>query len=156
MGFKPYTRGICLLDARAALRPGRNCRLVCYDPSKNNQLPPALAVIAARHYRYGCTVLMVENAAGIVDVFVYRIKWIKGLLPCAQMIRGSPELILASAGPLMRYLLARAIPVALLDLADEVRMVGARTYVGRSLRYAKGRPPTVGDMLDTEFALFGP
>jgi hypothetical protein len=155
-GFKPYTGGVCLLDARAALYPGRGCRLTRYDPGTDNGLPAEMASIAARHHSYGCKVLVLDSGSEIAELLIYRIKWIKGVTPCAQMLLGSPDRILAVAGPLMRHLLGRGIPLALIDIAEDIRMVGARTYLGRNLRYAKGAAPVVGDMLDSEFALFGP
>jgi hypothetical protein len=155
-GFTPYTSGVCLLDARAALHPGRGFRLTRYDPGKDNGLPVATAIIAARHHRYGCKVLLLDNGSGTAELLVYRLKWIKGILSCAQMLLGTPDRILAAAGPLMRHLLSRGIPLALVDITEDIHMFGVRTYPGRNLRYAKGPAPAVGDMLDSEFALFGP
>jgi hypothetical protein len=156
LGFKPYTSGICLLDARAALRPARGWRLTRYDPGSEGSLPPATAEIAARHHRYGCTSLILESAATAPELLVYRPKEIKNLIPCAQMLYGAPERVLAAAGPLMRHLLGRAIPLALFDISEDSESAGARRYPGRNLRYVKGPAPAVGDMLDSEFALFGP
>jgi len=156
LGFKPYTAGVCLLDARVALCPSRGWQLTRYDPSKTNVLPAALTTTAERHHRYGCTVLMLHYGSAPAELLIYRVKWIKGILPCAQMIFGAPEQVLAAAGPLMRHLLRRAIPLALVDIIEPCNMFGARTYAGRNLRYSHGTAPAVGDMLDSEFALFGP
>jgi DNA-binding CsgD family transcriptional regulator len=41
-GFKPFTGGVCLLDARAALRPARGWRLTCYEPGRGRGLSAAL------------------------------------------------------------------------------------------------------------------
>jgi hypothetical protein len=154
LGFKPYTGGVCLLDARAALQPSRGWRLTRYHPSRENPLPPALAHIAARHHRYGCTVLVLHRESAPVELLIYRIKWIKRILPCAQMIYGAPERVLAAAGPLMRHLIRRAIPLALVDIVEHCDMFGAHIYAGRNLRYCSGVAPPVGDMLDSELALF--
>jgi hypothetical protein len=156
LGFKPYTRGVCLLDVRAALRPGRGHYLTQYKPLKNNRIPTALKLVAARHYRYGCSVLMCNRGSAPAELFIYRVKWIKGVLPCAQMIYGAPERILAAAGPIMRHLLKKGIPLLLFDTIERHDMIGVRTYAGCGLRYCNGTAPAVGDMLDSEFALFGP
>jgi hypothetical protein len=156
LGFKPYTDGVCLLDPLAALRPSRGWRLSRYDPSNNTGLPAELAVTAARHSRYGCTVLLLHRGSAPAELFIYRVKWIKGIIPCAQMICGAPERIFEAAGLLMRHLLSKAIPFALFDVIEPYYMMGARTYLGRSLRYYHGAAPLAGDMLDSEFALFGP
>lgn len=155
-GFKPYTGGACLLDARAALHSSRGLYLARYDPSNNNDLSAELTSIASRHFRYGCTVLMLYHGSAPAELLIYRVKWLKGILPCAQMIYGAPEGVLAAAGPLMRHLLKRAIGLALVDITAQCDMFGARIYAGRNLRYSNGVAPAVGDLLDSEFALFGP
>jgi hypothetical protein len=154
LGFEPYTGGVCLLDARAALHPARGWRLTRYRLSKDHCLPETLAKTAARHYRYGCTVLILRRGSGPAELLVYRVKWITGILPCAQMIYGAPDRVLAAAGPLMRHLIRRSIPLALVDIVEYCDMFGARTYMGRNLRYCIGPAPAVGDMLDSELALF--
>jgi hypothetical protein len=156
LGFKPYTGGVCLIDGRAALRTDMGSRLIPYDPAKDNGLTAELAIIAERHYRYGCTVLMLYRGSAPAELVIYRTKWIKGVLPCGQVICGAPERVLAAAGPLMRYLLKRGIALALVDIIEPCDMIGTHTFWGRSLRYSRGTPPAVGDLLDSEFALFGP
>jgi len=153
-GFKPYTAGVCLLDARAALHPDRGWRLAPYCPSRDCDLPETLAKIAERHHRYGCTVLILQRGSDPAELLVYRVKRIKGILPCAQMIYGAPNLVLTAAGPLMRHLIRRSIPLALVDVVEHCDLFGARTYMGRNLRYFIGAAPNVGDMLDSELALF--
>jgi hypothetical protein len=56
----------------------------------------------------------------------------------------------------MRHLLGRAIPLALVDISEDTESAGARRYPGRNVRYVKGPAPAVGDMMDSELALFGP
>jgi hypothetical protein len=56
----------------------------------------------------------------------------------------------------MRHLLGRAIPLALVDIGEDTQSAGARRYPGRNVRYVKGPAPAVGDMMDSELALFGP
>jgi hypothetical protein len=155
-GFKPYTGGVCLLDARAALRPALGRRLTRYVPGRSFGLPAAAEKLAARHHGYGCTVLILHSGAGAPELIIYRVKWIKGLIPCAQMLLGAPGQVLSAAGPLMRHLLGRAIPLALVDIGEDTQSAGARRYPGRNVRYVKGPAPAVGDMMDSELALFGP
>jgi hypothetical protein len=155
-GFKPYTGGVCLLDARAALRPARGWRLTRYEPGRGCGLSAAAEELAARHHDYGCTVLILHSGAAAPELIIYRVKWIKGLIPCAQMLLGAPGQVLSAAGPLMRHLLGRAIPLALVDISEDTESAGARRYPGRNVRYVKGPAPAVGDMTDSELALFGP
>jgi hypothetical protein len=155
-GFSPYTNGVCLLDPRAAMHPSNGYLLTRYDAKTGPLLPRDSAIIADRHQRYGCSVLVLQRDSEWIDLLIYRLKWIKGILPCAQMMSGAPEKILTAAGPLMRHLLKRGIATALVDITEHVQMLGARSFWGRNRRYVKGPWPAVGDMLDSEFALFGP
>ena len=72
------------------------------------------------------------------------------------MIFGAPEQVLEAAGPIMRHLLGKAIPLALVDIGEPRDMLGVHTCLGRNLRYFSGSAPAVGDMLDSELAIFGP
>ncbi|MFZ0507240.1 MAG: hypothetical protein WAM29_03895 [Methylocella sp.] len=42
------------------------------------------------------------------------------------------------------------------DIREDTEGAGARRYPGHNMRYAKGPAPAVGDMVDSELALFGP
>jgi hypothetical protein len=152
-GFKPYTSGVCMIDARALSRPARRWRLKHYAPGL---LPSPTAEVAERHLQYGCSVLILENGSGPDELLVYRLKLIRGSIPCAQMLHGTPEHVLAAAGPLMRHLLRRGIVLALIDIDAATDTSGFRRYPAHNVRYAKGGTPAVGDLLDSEFALFGP
>jgi hypothetical protein len=155
-GFKPYTNGLCLIDARASLRPAHGWRLTRYDPKSGGTLPGLTADVAARHHGYGCSVLLLENGTGPVELLTYRLKLIKGFIPCAQMLHGTPDHVLAAAGPLMRHLSGRGIFLALVDIDEATETSGFHRYPGRNLRYAKGGTPAIGDLVDSEYAVFGP
>lgn len=155
-GFKPYTGGVCLINASASLRPAHGWRLKRYVPALRGDLPADAAELAERHCRYGCSVLLLDNGTAPIELVVYRLKLIKGIIPCAQLLHGTPEHVLAASGPLMRHLLTRGIFLALVDIDETTRTFGFRRYPGRNLRYAKGGTPAIGDLLDSEYALFGP
>jgi hypothetical protein len=40
--------------------------------------------LVARQHGYGCTVLILDSGAVAPELILYRVKWIKGLIPCAQ------------------------------------------------------------------------
>jgi hypothetical protein len=155
-GFRPYTEGVCLIDASAALRRSHGWRLTRYVPQLRGDLPALTADLAERHVRYGCTVLLLDNGTAPVELVVYRLKLIKGVIPCAQLLHGTPEHVLAACGPLMRHLLTRGLFLALVDIGETTKTFGFRRFPGRNVRYAKGGTPEIGDLLDSEYALFGP
>jgi len=155
-GFKSYTSGVCLIDARASLRPARRWRLTRYRPVLAGTISAPMAEVAARHLGYGCSVLMLQNGVAPPELLIYRPKFIKGCIPCAQILHGSTDHVLAAAGPLMRHLLRRGILFALVDIGEATRTDGFPSYPGHCLRYSKGGAPEIGDLLDSEYAVFGP
>jgi hypothetical protein len=154
-GFRPYTAGVILMDARAALRKA-NVRVAPFKADKLKSLTCAEMTTIVRHLNYGCAGLELQDEVG-TTIVLYRVKMLKGIIPCAQFLFGDPARLLAAAGPVMRSLLPFGIPTALIDSdGTEVSSVG-RFVRGRSLRYVRGSiVPPIGDLLETELAVFGP
>ena len=151
-GFRPYTMGVCLLTPGDALRPSLGWSL----PRDLTERASDIDTVAARHQAYGCRVIRIAHDNHGFETVIYRIKWLKDLLPCAQILYGTPNHVLEARGPLMRHLLGKAIPFALVDVDSATDIGDARLYAERNLRYSKGGRPNAGDMLDSELALFGP
>ena len=154
-GFRPYTDGALLLDARQSLRRGaRVTRLTpealaaCGDPER--------ARIEA-NLAYGCRGLLARDADGAPVPLLYRVARVKRRIPIARFVYGAPETIAANAGPITATLIARGIPLAQVDWPQGA----APPPVGRvmpryGVRYRRGDgSPPVGDLLDTEYAAFG-
>jgi len=77
--------------------------------------------------------------------------------PAARFIYGAPELLLANRGAVMRRLALRGIPLALIDVPPGAPPAAGRHMPDREVRYAfGGTPPGIGDLLETEIAVFGP
>ena len=155
LGFRPYTGGTLIVDATSAIKMG-NSIVRSIAPDEASTLDVEVRRSIAAHSRYGCNALLLEDDAGPMFA-LYRIKWLKRLIPAARFVAGDPVRIAASAGPLMRTLLLRGIPIALID-APLLYMPsrGVRLLANRERRYASagGTPPTPGDLRETELALF--
>lgn len=155
-GFKPYTKGVVMVDLRTATRArstrGLVQRLGMDDLSS---LPETEGQIAEDHFRMGCDVLRLETDARS-GLLIHRRKWIKRLLPCSQVIYADPGLIAELAGMVMRALASRGSVLALWD-ADYTREPAVGRVFARSIRYFKGADaPPVGDLSYSELAVFGP
>lgn len=159
LGFAPYTGGSILLDARSAVTGGGGD--VTFWDGKTDaglaaKLAPGLAAVARRHIGYGCTAMLLATQEG-THLALYRIKRLKKVLPAARFVFGDPALLVASAGPLMRALLMRGVPLAQIDAPVGLQPRAGRLMPSRDLRYATGgTPPLAGDLLETEIAVFGP
>ena len=155
-GFRPYTGGTLLIDARAALRrsPARITSLTEQDLA---DLPADRHERIARHLSYGCCGLALHLPGRPAPLpLLYRTTRLKRLVPAARFLFGAPEVLADHAGPLSRALLARGIPLMLLDLPEGMTPATGRVLPGYGLRYVKGAPPPeTGDLTETEIALFG-
>lgn len=158
LGFKPYTGGSILLDARSALRGGGKASFWdgATETEGSERLATALKAVARRHIGYGCTALLVSGPTG-PHLALYRIKKLKRVIPAARFVYGDPALLVGSAGAVMRALLRRGVPLAQIDAPLGVSGRDVRLMPTRDLRYATGSaPPLAGDLLESEIAVFGP
>jgi hypothetical protein len=158
-GFAPFTGGALMLDARMSLRRGQRVtaltpEAVTSGPLAETGVPQADRIV--ENLRYGCQGLIARDAEGRPVPVLYRVARVKRHIPIARFVYGAPETIAAHAGSIAAYLLARGIPVAHVDWP-----VGTEPPVGRLLprygvRYRRGAGALpVGDLLDTEYAVFG-
>ncbi|MDA1097712.1 MAG: hypothetical protein O2967_01910 [Proteobacteria bacterium] len=153
-GFKPYTGGMLLLDARSALKMGdASVRPLTQDLVGG--LDVATRGMVEAHLGYGCTGLLLHDAAGPM-VALYRIRRLKRLIPAARFVAGDSARLAKASGALMRAVLRRGLPLCIIDApVDYPPAPGAFLFPGREMRYAKGgTPPGPGDLRETELALF--
>jgi hypothetical protein len=155
-GFKAYTGGTLIMDARAALGSKKSAvrRL---RRGEATGLGSETDSMVAAHLEYGCFGFLLEDASGLM-VTLYRIKWLKGFIPAAQFVMGDPTRIVGASSELLRALLPRAIFICLADAPlNYVPPPGTLLHATREVRYFMGGfPPAVGDLRETEIALFGP
>jgi len=153
-GFEPYTGGSVLLDARMALRPGPKVARLTPQALADARHPDTGRI--AENLRHGCHGFLAHDADGAPAPLVYRVARVKQHIPVARFVYGAPETVIAHAGAIMRALLMRAVPLALVDWPAGIAVRSGRAMPDYGVRYRRGpyTPPT-GDLLDTEYALFG-
>ncbi len=155
-GFKPYTGGTLLVDARSALKAS-DVSVRPLTPEMASGLDAVTRSMAEAHLSYGCAGLLLEDADGPI-IALYRIKWLKRLIPAARFVAGDSARLVKASGGLMRALLRRGVPLCLIDAPlNYTPPPGVRLLARRERRYARGAvPPAPGDLLETEIALFDP
>jgi hypothetical protein len=156
-GFKPYTDGTLIVDATSAFKSGDSI-VRPFAPEAASKLDAATRRTAEVHSGYGCKALLLEDRDGPM-LALYRVKWLKRVVPAARFVAGDPVRLVKSSGRLMRLLLQRGIPLALIDAPlNYAPPRGLRLLANRERRYAGGTeaPPAAGDLRETEIALFGP
>lgn len=153
-GFKSYTGGMYLLGPSALLhrasgrvRPWRSG--IAAGPGEE------AAADLARHRAYGCEALLVEDEEGIMPA-LYRVRKIRGLVPVASFLWGSPARLIAQRGGVMRHLAPRGLLAAFIDAPEGAAQPGARLFPDKGVRYRKGNGEiAAGDLRETELAIFG-
>jgi hypothetical protein len=156
-GFKPYTDGTLIVDAISAVKGGDSI-VRPFAPEAASKLDAETRCTAEVHLGYGCEALLLEDRDGPM-LALYRVKWLKHVVPAARFVAGDPARLVMSSGRLMRVLLQHGIPLALIDAPlNYAPPRGIRLLANRERRYAAGTeaPPAAGDLRETEIALFGP
>lgn len=151
LGFAAHTGGVVLLSP-ANLLHGSKMPVESLNRAFSDPRGAEETLRLHHHLKAGCAGLVIGGEPAL-----YRIKRLKKTLPCARFVSGTPERLIAAAGPLMRHLALRGIPLAMIDLPQGLRPAHGQAYPTRELRYvAGGEPLPAGDLLETELALFGP
>lgn len=153
-GFKPYTSGTYLLDAKSGWHRGGKVR--AFSQGETTSLPHDIVASLEQHRQYGCTPIVIEDEQGVMPA-LFRPKHVKRVIPTAQFVWGEPERLLKNRGPLSRWLLSKGYPFAFIDAPLAASAHGVRLVSNKGVRYVKGPAPiAVGDLRETELAVFGP
>jgi len=153
-GFQPYTAGTYMLDPSAVFHSAKG-RVRAFDTSAANALEDAAADVIKRHQAYGCTAITIEDTEGVMPA-LYRVRMVRGVVPVAGFVWGTPERLIRNRGALMRWLIGRGILAAFVDAPCGETETGVRLFREKGVRYRKGNGDVqVGDLRETELAVFG-
>ena len=157
-GYKRYCNGL-FLAAPAAARGSGSIVVVDQDTPKPDDLSASDFALLQRHAGYGCFSLICRTAGGTMP-FVFspfRIRRGRIALPTMQLIycRRIDDFV-ACAGPVGRFLLMRRKPFVIIDANAPIQNLIGIFSRARGQKYFKGpNTPRLGDLADTEFALYG-
>jgi hypothetical protein len=157
-GFKPYTTGQILLNPFCALRTGkRTARIRDFSQEYAVMLSDFERELAATHIGYGCSAL-ISKCDDQTRLLLYRVRYLKDIVPCAQILYGSSGFLCELSQALSAALLLRGLPLVIFDAADgDFPHPFGHFFPNRGVRYCMGAPPPVpGDLAETELAIFGP
>jgi hypothetical protein len=156
-GFSRYCDGVFVaipalsgLFGRAKIKVfDANTRpLVAYDPLEQD--------ILLQHANLGCISLWCATPEHAYP-FVFRPRWVKKALPCAQLIycRDVADFV-RFAGPIGRYLAWRGKPFVIVDANAPIAGLVGSYRRGSMPKYFKGpQRPRLGDLAYTEYAVMG-
>jgi hypothetical protein len=127
-------------------------------PSVKNLSDADLAMLK-RHAEYGCLSLVCHTAHEALPFVFFPLRKRRGIIPMPAMqlgfCRNIPDYV-RCAGALGKYLLRYAKPVIILDANGPVAGLPGLYTETRGRKYFKGpHRPRLGDLADTELAIYG-
>jgi hypothetical protein len=159
-GFKVYCRGLTF-SLPVLSRNGRAMRVeaVTADTVSVAGLPDDEFALLKRHAGYGCVSLVCRNEQEAIPFVFFPLRKRRGIIPLPALQLGFCREItdyVRCGGAIGRYLLWRGSPVVIADANGPIAGVAGVYSEARGRKYFKGpRQPRLGDLADTELAIFG-
>jgi hypothetical protein len=154
-GFSRYSSGQ-FVALPALSRSAEEASVVGIETPPDAHFEPSELELLSVHQEYGCMGLWCV-AGERAYPFVFLPRWVKGVVPCAQLIycRDIEEFI-RFARPLGRYLASCGRPFVIVDSNDRIPGLLGAYLDGKAPKYFKGpQRPTFGDLAYTEAVMFG-
>ncbi len=159
-GFVPYCRGL-YFSVPSLARGGRGMTVeaVTRDTASIAGLPDADLAMLRRHAEYGCLSLVCRSAEEALPFIFFPLRKRRGFIPMPAMQLGYCRSIadfVGCAGPIGRHLLRRGKPIIIVDANAAVAGLPGVYSEARGRKYFKGpHRPRLGDLADTELAIYG-
>ena len=159
-GFRIYCRGL-YFSFPILSRNGRGMRVeaVTPDTAAVAGLPDDELLLLKRHAGYGCLSLVCRTADEVVPFVFFPLRKRRGIIPLPALQLGFCHDIVdyvRCAGAIGRHLLRRGSPVVILDANGPIAGLAGIYSEARGRKYFKGpHQPRLGDLADTELAIFG-
>jgi hypothetical protein len=159
LGFEVYCRGR-YYSVPALSRNGRGMTIEAVDADTNfvSGLPDVDLEMLKRHAEYGCVSLLCHTTERALPFIFFPLPKRRGIIQVPAMLLGYCNSIadyVRCAGTIGRYLLWRGKPLVIIDANGPLAgLVGVYEEKGR--KYFKGpHRISLGDLADTELAIFG-
>jgi hypothetical protein len=159
-GYKVYCRGLSF-SLPVVSRNGRGMRVeaVTADTTTVAGLPDEELARLKRHAGYGCLSLVCHDEQQAVPFIFFPLRKRRGIIPLPALQLGFCREMadyVRCAGAIGRYLLWRGSPVVIADANGPIAGLAGIYSEARGRKYFKGpRQPRLGDLADTELAIYG-
>lgn len=159
-GFKTYCRGL-YFSLPMLSRSGRDMQVEAVTPDTAfiPGLPDDELAMLKRHAGYGCLSLVCRAAEETIPFIFFPLRKRRGIIPLPALqlgfCRGIDDYV-RCAGAIGPYLLRRGRPIVILDANGPIAGLPGHYSEVRGRKYFKGpSQPRLGDLADTELAIFG-
>ena len=159
-GFQVYCRGL-YFSFPVLSRNGRGMRVEAVTPDTVSVagLSDDELSMLKRHAGYGCLSLVCRTADEVLPFVFFPLRKRRGIIPLPALQLGFCREIadyVRCASAIGRYLLRRGSPVVILDANGPIAGLVGIYSEARGRKYFKGPGrPRLGDLADTELAIFG-
>jgi hypothetical protein len=159
-GFVAYCHGLYFsLPALSRGQRDVSVDAIRQDTISVDGLPEEELTLLRRHAGYGCISLVCSTAEGTYPFIFFRMRKRGGFIPMPLLHLGYCRCIgdfIRCAGAIGRYLLLRGRPLVILDANAAVTGLAGFYTEARGRKYFKGpHRPRLGDLTDTELAIYG-
>jgi len=159
-GFQVYCRGLYFsFPILSRNERGMRVGAVTPDTAAVAGLPDDELLMLRRHAGYGCLSLVCRTADVVLPFVFFPLRKRRGIIPLPALQLGFCHEIsdyVGCAGAIGRYLLRRGSPVVILDANGPIAGLAGVYSEARGRKYFKGpHRPRLGDLADTELAIFG-
>jgi hypothetical protein len=157
-GYKRYCNGL-FFAVPALSRGGGTVTAISANSTQPDDLSASEFDLLQRHASYGCLSLVCRSPRGAMPFVLaaFRIRQGRIGMPAMQLIwcRGIDDFV-ACAGAVGRYLIMRGKPLVVIDADGRIAGLTGLYSEARGQKYYRGpNPPRLGDLADTEYALYG-
>jgi hypothetical protein len=159
-GFLTYCRGL-YFSFPALSRNGADMRVeaVTPDTAAIAGVPDEELAMLKRHSSYGCLSLVCRTAEEAIPFIFFPLRKRRGIIPLPALQLGFCREIadyVRCAGAIGRYLLWRGRPIIIFNANGPIAGLMGIYSEARGRKYFKGpHRPRLGDLADTELAIFG-
>jgi len=156
-GFSRFCEGVFFaVPALSGLFGGAKVKVFDGTRKPPVSFDPRDQDILLRHAAHGCVSLWCATAERAYP-FVFRRRWVRGIVPYAQLIYcGDVADFVRFAGPLGRVLALRGVPFVMIDANAPIPGLVGRYSGGNMPKYFKGpQRPRLGDLAYSENAVMG-
>jgi hypothetical protein len=159
-GFKVYCRGLFFsLPILSRRPPDMRVEAVTSATAAIAGLSDDELAMLKRHAGYGCLSLVCRTADEAIPFVFFSLRKRRGIIPLPMRQLGfcrSLDDYVRCAGALGRHLLLRGTPIVISDANGAMTGLAGVYNEARGRKYFKGpHRPQLGDLADTELALFG-
>ncbi len=159
-GYVAYCRGLHFsVPALSASGRGMTIEAVAPDTPAVVGLTGDELALLRRHAEYGCLSLVCRGAESALPFIFFPLRKRRGVIPLPAMQLGfcrSIDDYVRCAGAIGRYLLRHGKPVIIADANGPMAALPGIYTEARGRKYFRGpHRPWLGDLADTELAIFG-